>query len=145
VPEQLIEPFVAAKYLADRHTAMLNQAVLADFIAEGHFERHLRRMRAQNETRRSALLKALADYLGDRVTVSGTNAGVHLALWLRDIEPAAIDALIERARQCDVGLYSINPSFYQPPVRAGLLLGYASLDSAAIREGIRRFAGILSA
>jgi GntR family transcriptional regulator/MocR family aminotransferase len=144
VPPQLIEPFVAAKYLADRHTAMLNQAVLADFINEGHFERHLRRMRAQNETRRSALLEALDEHLGARVTVTGTNAGVHLAVWLHALEPAAVDDLIERAGVCDVGIYSINPSFYQPPPRAGLLLGYASLTVAEIREGIRRFAGVLA-
>ena len=144
VPEPLIEPFVAAKYLADRHTAMLNQAVLADFIAEGHFERHLRRMRTQNETRRSALLNALTEYLGDRVSVTGTNAGVHLALWLQDIKPTMLDDLIERARTVDVGIYSINPLFYQPPARAGLLLGYASLNVADIQEGIRRFARIVS-
>lgn len=144
VPEQLIEPFVAAKYLADRHTAMLNQAVLADFIGEGHFERHLRRMRAQNETRRSALLGALADFLGDKVTVTGTNAGVHLAVWLQAVGPAAVDCLIQQARARDVGIYSINPSFYQPPARAGLLLGYASLSVDDIREGIRRFAAVLA-
>lgn len=144
VPEPLIEPFVVAKYLADRHTAILNQAVLADFIAEGHFERHLRRMRTQNETRRSALLNALDNYLADRVSVTGTNAGVHLAVWLRDTEPAQVDDLIHRAAAVDVGIYSINPLFYQPPPRAGLLLGYASLNIREINEGIRRLAQVLA-
>ena len=143
VPQRLAAPFAVAKYLADRHSPMLNQAVLADFIIEGYFERHLRRMRIANETRRAVLLEALANCLGNRAVVTGTNAGIHLAVWLPEMQPEQIDDLIIRARQQDVGIYSINPLFYQPPAKAGLLLGYASLKVAEIREGVRRLAEVI--
>ena len=145
VPQRLAAPFAAAKYLADRHSPMLNQAVLADFIIEGYFERHLRRMRIANETRRAVLLEVLADSLGDRAVVTGTNAGIHLAVWMPEMQPEQIDDLIISARQQDVGIYSINPLFYQPPAKAGLLLGYASLKVEEIREGVKRLAAVVKA
>ena len=64
LPPRLVQPFVAAKWLADRQTATLDQQVLSDFIVEGHFERHLRRMRRLYQARRDALLDALHDALG---------------------------------------------------------------------------------
>lgn len=143
LPPPLIEPFRATKYLADRHSAMLNQAVLADFISEGHFERHLRRMRAANGKRRAMLLAALNRELGRAVTITGNNAGVHLALWLPGVSPLAVDTIVTEARTAGVGVYSCNPSFYGPPSRAGLLLGYETLDEAQIDAGVMRLAGVL--
>ena len=64
LPSRLVEPFVAAKWLADRQTATLDQQVLSDFITEGHFERHLRRMRRLYQARRDALLEAIRTHLG---------------------------------------------------------------------------------
>lgn len=144
VPQHLLAPFRAAKYLADRHSAVLSQAVLADFIAEGHFERHLRRMRATNQTRRAALLSALDKYLGAETTVTGTNAGVHLTVWLPSLQPGDLDRVIDQARVLDVGLYSLNPLFYHAPSRAGLLLGYSNIETRDIDEGLKRLARVLT-
>lgn len=58
VPEGLIDPVVAARAVADRHSPMLEQAVLADFLAEGHFARQVRRMRALYAERQACLLEA---------------------------------------------------------------------------------------
>jgi GntR family transcriptional regulator/MocR family aminotransferase len=80
VPPELASAFATAKSLADRHAPTLEQAVLADFIAEGHFDRLLRRLRERVATRRAALLAAVNNYFGDRVTVSGANAGIHVLL-----------------------------------------------------------------
>src|SRR5439155_12649916 len=77
VPEALVRPFVAAKALADTGGASLEQLTLADFMREGHFERHVRRSRTRNAARRVALLEALAAHLGDRVEPSGPNARIH--------------------------------------------------------------------
>ena len=60
LPHQLVPAFRAAKWAADRHTPTLNQETLADFIAEGHFERHLRRARKRHAGRRERLLEALS-------------------------------------------------------------------------------------
>lgn len=143
LPAPLIEPFRATKQLADRHSAMLNQVVLAEFIAAGHFERHLRRMRNANERRRIALLRAIERELGARVEATGNHAGVHLALWLPGVDPARLDDIVRAARAREVGVYSLNPSFHGPVRRTGLLLGYERLAITAIEEGIRRLAGVL--
>src|SRR5215471_18269200 len=93
LPPPLVPLFAAAKWLTDRHTSTLEQAVLTDFIHEGHFEHHLRRSRTRNAARRAALLAALSTYLGARVEVSGANAGVHLLVWLRDVAPHQLSAV----------------------------------------------------
>ena len=143
LPTALVEPFLATKYLADRYSPMLNQVVLADFIAEGHFERHLRRMRTANQARRKVLLETLAQTLGGRIEITGTNAGVHLTIWLPGVKPSQLDTIIGQARQAGVGVYSINPLFYETPRRAGLLLGYETLSEAEIQAGIQILAEAL--
>jgi GntR family transcriptional regulator/MocR family aminotransferase len=143
LPPSLWHAFTTAKWLADRHTAHLEQEVLTDFICEGHFERHLRRSRTRNATRREALLDALATSLGRRVEVSGANAGMHLLVWLHDVAPADVETLIARAARAEVGLYSITPYYLTPPQQAGLLLGYTAMTPAAIRAGIHRIATLL--
>lgn len=141
LPDALVEPFAAAKWLADRHAPLLEQGVLAAFIAEGHFERHLRRMRTLYGARREALLAALDARFGQSVEVAGTRAGIHLLAWLRDLPRARLAALARAALAQDVGVYPVNPLYLDPPPRAGLLLGYAALEPEAIREGVERLAG----
>lgn len=143
LPGPLVEPFRRAKWATDRHTGTLEQEVLAEFIRDGHFERHLRRSRTRYAARRAALLDALAAHFGDRAEVVGANAGVHLLVWLRGVAPGALDRLVQRAAEDGVGVYPIAPYYLIPPKRAGLLLGYASLTEAEIRAGIRRLAAVL--
>ena len=143
LPPPLVPAVLAAKWLTDRHSATLEQAALALFMNEGHFERHLRRTRVQNAARRQALLNALDEHLGDRAEVVGTNAGIHALVWLNGVSPDKQDDLVERARAAGVGIYPITPYFSQPPERLGLLLGYAALDEAMISEGVRRLARAL--
>ena len=144
LPPALVGPFRAAKWMADRHTGTLEQEVLAEFIGDGHFERHLRRSRTRNASRRAALLGALARHLGDGAQVVGANAGMHLLVWLPDVAPRALGGLIDRAAALGVGVYPIGPYYLRPPRRAGLLLGYASLTERAIETGIRRLAGVMA-
>ena len=144
VPPELVSAFSAAKFLADRHAPTLEQAVLAEFIVEGHFDRLLRRLRKRVAARRSALLAALDDYMGDRVTVSGTNSGFHVLLWLRDVAPRELPALVARAAAAGVGVYSSTPLHITPPRRAGLVLAYASMSEVDIRAGIRQLARALA-
>ncbi len=133
-----------AKAVADTDSATPEQLVLADFIREGHFERHLRRTRTRNAARRAAILEAIERYLGDRVEGSGANAGLHVLLWLPRIRASQIGALREHATAVGVGVYSIVPYYLEPPRQAGLLLGYTSLTEDHIREGIQRLASVLS-
>jgi GntR family transcriptional regulator/MocR family aminotransferase len=143
LPAALVRPFVTAKALADTGSSTLEQLALADFIREGHFERHIRRSRTRNAARRATLLEAIAEHLGELVEVAGANAGLHVLLWLRGIRAARVGALIKRAAAKGVGVYSIAPFYVDPPDRAGLLLGYASLTAEEIQEGIARLAEVL--
>lgn len=143
LPEPLVAPFTAGKWLADRQCPTLEQEALALLISEGHFERLLRRSRTLNGQRRHALLTAVEEHLGDRVEVGGTNAGVHLVLWLRDLSAAEIPSLIERAAERGLGFYAVTPYFLTPPLRGGLLVGYGSLSLDQIRLGIAALAELI--
>jgi len=143
LPDEMIKPFVAAKFLADRQVPMLEQLALADFIQEGHFERHLRRSRMRNASRRKALLESLEKYFGKSMEISGANAGVHLLVWLNSVSRAELPVLMQRAADAGVGIYPVSPYYLKQPRRAGLLLGYASLTEDEIRAGIRILASVM--
>jgi GntR family transcriptional regulator/MocR family aminotransferase len=140
LPRPLVEVFRTAKALADTGSATLEQGALADFMREGHYERHLRRSRARVARRRAALLEAIEAHLGDRAEVCGADAGLHVVVWLRSVRRERLPELIERSASAGVGVYPAAPCYLRPPPRAGLLLGYASLDEAEIRRGIERLA-----
>ncbi len=140
LPRALVEPFARAKLLADGGSAFLEQEALADFIASGAFERHIRRSRTWNGERRAALLRALDDHFGDRVEVAGANAGLHVVAWLRGLAPRHARDLVPRAAALGVGVYPVTPYYEAPPPRLGLLLGYGALQARAIATGIARLA-----
>src|SRR5439155_25467161 len=83
VPEELAPAATSLKFLMDCAAPTFEQEVLAEFIAEGHFERHLRRMRVLYAARRRILLDALRQAFGDRVDVIGAEAGLHVVVQLR--------------------------------------------------------------
>jgi GntR family transcriptional regulator/MocR family aminotransferase len=143
LPPALVPPFLAAKWAADRFSAPLYQEALAELITSGQFERYLRRAGSRNAARRQALIAALRQHFGDRMEIAGENTGVHLVVWLTDVRPRDLDALIARAANAGVGIYSVAGSYAEPPRRAGLLFGYAALSEAEIRLGIRRLADAL--
>jgi GntR family transcriptional regulator / MocR family aminotransferase len=143
LPRALVRPFLAAKWAADRFSAPQYQEALTDFITSGQFERYLRRAGARNAGRRRALIAALHEHFGSRVEIAGENTGVHLVVWLNDVPPRQLNALIARAARAGVGIYSVAPSYAEPPRRAGLLFGYAALAEGEIRAGVRRLAELL--
>src|SRR5262245_39877998 len=143
LPRSLVPVFVAAQCAPDSCSPTLAQEALTDCITTGQFERYLRRAGNRNAARRRALISALRQHFGDRVEIAGENTGVHLVVWLNDMRPRDLPAVIARARAAGVGLYSVAPFHTSPPPRAGLLFGYASLTEVEIRAGIRRVAEIL--
>ena len=140
-PRSLVPALTAAKWLCDLHSASLEQQTLADFIAEGMYERHLRRLRRKNTARRTALLESIAKYLVDRVEVTGDGAGAQVVLWPRRklVEQIVVEAAAKRG----VGIYGIAHCWLRQPARPGFILGYARLGELEIREGIRLLGQIL--
>ena len=137
LPRPLVPAFLDAKWAADRFSPMLAQQALADFIADGQFERYLRRAGNRNAARRRTLIAALRQQFGERIEVAGENTGVHLVVWLNQLRPAELAPVIERAASAGLGLYSVAPCYRLPQRRAGLLFGYASLSEAEIRAAVR--------
>jgi GntR family transcriptional regulator/MocR family aminotransferase len=141
LPERLLAPFVAAKRLADRQTATLEQWVLAEFMGGGSFVRHLRRMGRLYRARREALLTSLRRELSDWVEPDGAGAGLHLIGWLRpDLDEAQI---AQQAARAGVGVYPLGRFRLGAMERPGLLLGFAALDEVEITEGVRRLAAVI--
>src|SRR5579872_1703348 len=85
IPEDLIERFLAARFAMDIGPATFQQLVLADFICEGHFARHLRRMRLVYAERRNTLIQNLKDQFSSAVQVTGADAGMHLSALMHGI------------------------------------------------------------
>lgn len=143
-PRPLAARLADAKALADGGTSALEQAALAQFIAGGSFERHLRRQRLRHGARRAALLDAVARHLGARVRLRGAHTGLHVLLHLPDVPQHATAALVRRAAAHDLGVYPATPYYLRPPRHAVLVLGYGGLAPAAIDEGIARLASVLA-
>jgi GntR family transcriptional regulator/MocR family aminotransferase len=141
VPKDLVPAFRAARDALDTCSPMLPQRALTDFIREGHFARHIRRMRTLYAARREALLDAIERYLPGRLQVVGAEAGMQLAALL----PDEVDdlALSRRAAQAGVSIRPLSQCYRGPARRNGVILGYGGVDVPAIREGIRRLAGCL--
>lgn len=149
LPPELVPVFRQAKRLADRHAPVLEQRALALLIDSGAYERHVRRMRRENDRRRTALLDAITRHLPGDVRVSGTAAGLHMVLWLPFLRSQDEPALVAAARDKDVGVYPVTPLFANPyspmqPRPAGLILGYASLTTDQIQQGIRTLASVIA-
>lgn len=140
-PVALVPVLTAAKWLSDLHSATLEQQTLAEFIAVGMYERHLRRLRRRNTVRRSVLLESVKKYLGDRVELTGEGAGAQVVLWPRT--QVAEEAVIAAAARRGVAIYGIAHCFLKRPSPPGFLLGYARLTEREIREGIRLLGEVL--
>jgi GntR family transcriptional regulator / MocR family aminotransferase len=138
VPFHLVDRFKAALSLTVRHAPLLEQLVLRDFITEGHFGRHLRRMREVYAERLSVLVEQARLRLAGLLEISGVEAGLQTAGWLRGGVDAESAATAARQRNVDVtplGRYSQGRM-----ARDGLQLGFAALDPKEIRRGVQDLA-----
>ena len=138
VPKDLVEAFSTARDATDQFSSALYQAALTDFIREGHFARHIRRMRMLYIERRTALVETIRQRLSDKLTVIGAEAGMHLvALLSRGVNDVAISL---RAAEMGISAMPLSSCYAQPPLVGGLILGYGGTDARQIHDGIRRLA-----
>ncbi len=148
LPPPLATAFANGKAVLDRHTSIVPQIVLADFISEGHFKRHIKRTREVYAERRSALLQALDARLADEIMLGPTEAGMHLALAFKRQHNDEAIAQAALTRGIEVRALS---QFYAPqenaPLRdgtpSGLVLGFASVPSAETRDGVETLRKVL--
>ena len=141
VPETMSGVFARARWIADRQTPTLEQRALADFIAEGHLERHLRRMRTLYDKRRQTLVRTLKNSFGDQVEIVGENAGMHLMIRLQT--GLSEDEVVRRSVQAGVGMVGAQFYYLDESPSGQFVLGYAGLSERRIQEGVRRLAKAL--
>jgi|SRR5579863_8217569 GntR family transcriptional regulator/MocR family aminotransferase len=136
VPEDLVERFLAARFAFDICPPTFSQAVLADFIGEGHFVRHIRRMRAIYAERRDVLLENIREHFGTAVEIAGYETGMHLSILLREISDHEISA---RAARQNLWLSPLSPSYMKHAPRQGFILGFGSTSVQQMPAAIRKF------
>jgi len=135
-PSGAVDAFAAARALADRHPPGPSQALVGEFLAEGHFARHIRRMRILYAERQAALLAAARREWTGLLEVAPADAGMHLVAWL---PPGADDReASQRAAAAGVIAPALSGYCLSAVARPGLLLGYSSVNSRRIQEGAKR-------
>lgn len=142
-PAGLREPLRRLIEVMDRQCPILLQGALAELFRDGHFERHVRRVRRRHAARREALLDALERHLASRVRVQGSAAGVHVLVWIPALPVHRVPDLVAEGHRRGVVLHPVATAFLGEVPTAGLVLGYGGLTESGIREGVRRLAAAL--
>ncbi len=141
LPEDLVEPFAAARHLSDRQSSGLIQAIMTEFILDGHFARHLKRMRALYTERKVFLGELMERRLGGLLEIRPVEAGMYLTAWLPPgCDDAGVAARLAMAGVTAQPLSGLTIAAGRPP---GLVLGYAGHDKAAMERAAARMAVVL--
>jgi GntR family transcriptional regulator / MocR family aminotransferase len=136
VPRHLVEIFTAARTAIDWHSPIFEQMILAEFIAEGHYARHLRRMRALYEKRQQALVAAAEEHLKGVLRLAKNESGMHLIGWLPE---NCDDRLVYRAAlEGGLNLSPLSSYCLEIALPPGLIFGYTGFNEREIAAGVRK-------
>ena len=141
VPPEMVDVFAAAQSVSTHHPPLLGQAVLCDFISEGHFARHIRRMREVYAERLNVLLKAAREKLEGVLEISNVEAGLQTIGWL----PSQFDAeaVARAAAEKNVEVRPLRRYAYGRAPGNGIVLGFAAVESKELRRGVEELARVL--
>jgi GntR family transcriptional regulator/MocR family aminotransferase len=142
LPDSIRDRIVASRPMSEQHTPASTQAILADFIEQGHFARHLRRLREVIAERYGMLTHALHVHCGMRLDPWPASAGVHVMGWLPPTDDEAT-VVAECARR-GVTVQALG-DYRQTPGRPGLVLGFGGWTPAQIITGVKSLARALDA
>ncbi|HEX8396590.1 MAG TPA: PLP-dependent aminotransferase family protein [Pyrinomonadaceae bacterium] len=141
VPPDLIETFTAARSLSGSQSPLIDQATLAEFIAEGHFGRHIRRMRRLYEERQEILVSEIEKHLAGKLDVKNSTSGMHVIGWL----PDGVDDkhIAKQAALSGIKTAALSAHSLTKWQRGGLILGYTAVNEKQIKNGVRQLAKVL--
>lgn len=140
IPPDMVDVFAAAESSSTHHPPLMEQAILCDFISEGHFARHIRRMRELYAERLEAFLEAAHSRLAGLLEIPPVEAGMQTIGWLKGKMSAEQAAAAAAKHEVDV----VPLSRYSRARRTrGLLLGFAAVDVPELRSGVERLAQAL--
>ncbi|KMN16400.1 PLP-dependent aminotransferase family protein [Pseudomonas weihenstephanensis] len=145
LPHALIEPFAQRRSLDMRHSEVSTQAVMAEFMAAGHFQRHIRRMRRAALSRRNALLAHWPKGVEGVGELPDIVAGLHVTVPVSSLEREHV--LLAQAHQVQVEINGLSRYWLRDSVepvdnRAGLVLGFAGVPEADIRAALARLSKV---
>jgi GntR family transcriptional regulator/MocR family aminotransferase len=142
VPADLVQAFVGARILLDRHPPTADQHVLAAFIGEGHLERHIRRLRGIYADQRTHVVEVFDRVLPTALgRVQPCDQGMHMVVWLRDDIDDTTVAAAAAAR--GVSVRAVSPMYAVGTGRPGLLLGFGGYHVDDIESAARRLATLI--
>jgi GntR family transcriptional regulator/MocR family aminotransferase len=141
VPHSMVNLFAAAGSVSTHHPPLIDQAILCDFIREGHFARHVRRMRELYAERLAVLIEAARARLGGLLEIIDVEAGLRTVGWLQRGISAELAAQAAAAR--DVEVVPLSRYAYGRIRRNGLVLGFAAVDGKELRRGVEELAKAL--
>jgi len=142
-PSQWVSRVVRALWQACRHSAWLEQYMLAELIDSGNFASHIRRQRRLYAANRECLVMALRETFGDAICIQGDKAGLHVLVWLRYWSYEQQHDIISSLAIQGVQVYPIDHLYSTPKPILGLLLGYATLTHRQIQWGVRHLGRVL--
>src|SRR5215470_15565037 len=142
VPQALLPAFVSARYLMDRQPPTLHQAVVAEFMQQGHFAAHIRRMRQMYREQRDALAATLTRRAAGWLKVEVPDQGMHLIAYLADgISDLAVEAAAQRA---GIVVRAISRFYRAASPRPGLMLGFSGFPRQLIVPAAARLAAVVT-
>ena len=141
VPPEMVDVFAAAQSVSTHHPPLLGQAVLCDFISEGHFARHIRRMREIYAERLGVLLKVAGEQLRGIVEISSVEAGLQTIGYLH--AGLVADAVVEAAAKRNIELKSLSQYYFARKPVNGIVLGFAAVEARELRRGVDELAAML--
>ncbi len=134
VPPKIVHAFEAIRSVMDRHPPTLDQAVLAEFILEGHFGHHVRRMRQIYSKRLAILRSAAREEMDEMIDVVEASAGMRTLGWLKG--GVTDEAVAARARALGLELAALSEFTIQHRHRDALILGFAGCNAGELRRGV---------
>lgn len=139
LPPALVQAFSQGRALAVRHSEVGTQCVMAEFMAQGHFQRHIRRMRKAALSRRNVLKAGWPLDVPGLGAMPEVAAGLHVKVDVDDV--AREQALVARAEAVGVEVnplssYWLEDSEVPVDKRAGLVLGFAAVPEGQIAESL---------
>jgi GntR family transcriptional regulator / MocR family aminotransferase len=141
VPRHLLSRFLDHRDALDLFPPTLYQSALMDFIAHGHFARHLRRMRVTYQKRRDALVNAIQRARGHHLEIVNADAGMHLCTWLqKGIDDVAV---VERAADRGLSPIALSTCFAGAEKRSGLVLGFGGSTETQIDRGVNVLSDVI--
>ena len=144
VPPGMVDRFAAAQSVSMRHAPLLDQAALCDFITEGHFARHIRRMRELYSERLSVFLESSRSRLAGLLEIPDVEAGLQTVGWLA--QGISAKQAADEAAKHEVEVIPLSRYFSRVRSgRQGLLLGFAAVDTRELRRGVEQLARALQA